>query len=308
MFTLSEDVAAVGVQAKWIDHLVSCGLRVARYASKLEDKQLVLALSVPQRDYAAALIACGWVLGAQRPSMPDPRTFLDKVQPGEIIRLVTKDKVVVAKYCRIGTSSNGATIVITNEGTWCIEKIRAINVIPDGSSCVEVPCKQGRPEPGSLARMAGIDSGWDSWLVSLPSDLVVIGTRSWLDSELSSCICKSEDGNIGNNEIQTVLLPKRQRAAVWNTQIISHVDRQACLELPKTVSAVILDGNGAIKYLPDLQAKIVICVLDRSTATESAEEIIVQYKNTRGVAISLRDDLGWKMSAAFEYMAFEVGV
>jgi len=52
----------------------------------------------------------------------------------------------------------------------------------------------------------------------------------------------------------------------------------------------------------------VICVLDRSTATESAEEIIVQYKNTRGVAISLRDDLGWKMSAAFEYMAFEVGV
>ena len=56
MFTLSEDVAVVGVQAKWIDHLVSCGLRVAHYASTLDDKQLVLALSVPQRDYAAALI------------------------------------------------------------------------------------------------------------------------------------------------------------------------------------------------------------------------------------------------------------
>lgn len=307
MFTLAEDAAAVGVQAKWIDHLVSCGLRAARYVSKLEDKQLVLALSVPQRDYAAALIACGWVLGAQRPSISDPRTFLDKVQPGTIIRLATKDKVVVAKYCRIGTSSNGATIV-TNEGTWCIEKIRAINVVPDGSSYVEVPCKQGRPEPGSLARMAGIDSGWDSWLVSLPSDLVVIGTRSWIDRELSSCICKSGDSNIGNNEIQTVLLPKHHGAAVWNTQILSHVDRQACLELPKTVSVVILDGSGAIKYLPDVQAKIVICILDRSMATESAEEFIVQYRNTRGVAISLRDGLGWKMPAAFEYMAFEVGL
>lgn len=307
MFTLAEDAAAVGVQAKWIDHLVSCGLRAARYASKLEDKQLVLALSVPQRDYAAALIACGWVLGAPRPIVSDPRTFLDTVHSGEKIRLVTRDKVVAAKYCRIGTSANRETL-ITNESTWCIDKIRAINVIPDGSSPAEVPCKQDRPEPGSLARMAGINTDWDSWLVSLPSDLVVIGTRSWIDRELSSCICKSEDGNIGNSEIQTVLLPKHQRAAVWNTQILSHVDRQACLELPKTVSAVILDGNGAIKYLPDLQAKIVICILDRSTATESAEEFIVQYKNTRGVAISLRDDLGWKVPAAFEYMAFEVGL
>ena len=42
MFTLSEDVAAVGVQAKWIDHLVSCGLRVAHYASTLDDKRLFI--------------------------------------------------------------------------------------------------------------------------------------------------------------------------------------------------------------------------------------------------------------------------
>jgi len=41
MFTLAEDAAAVGVQAKWIDHLVSCGLRAARYASKLEDKKRI---------------------------------------------------------------------------------------------------------------------------------------------------------------------------------------------------------------------------------------------------------------------------
>ena len=307
MFTLSEDAAAAGVQAKWIDHLVSCGLRVARYASKLEDKQLVLALSVPQRDYAAVLIACGWVLGAPRPSVSDPRTFLNTVQSGEKIRLVTRDKVVAAKYCRIGTSSNRETL-ITNESTWCIDKIRAINVIPDGSSPAEVPCKQDRPEPGSLARMAAIDSGWDSWLVSLPSDLIIIGTRSWIERELSSCIYKSEDGNIANNEIQTVLLPKHQRSVVWNTRIVSHVDRQACLELPETVSAVILDGNGAIKYLPDIQAKIVICILDRSTATESAEEFIVQYKNTRGLPVSLKDGLGWKMPAGFEYLAFEVGL
>ena len=307
MLTLSEDAAALGVQAEWIDHLVSCGLRIARYASKLEDKRFVLALSVPQRDYAALLIACGWVLGAQRPSISDPRAVLENVQSGDIIRLVTTDKVIVAKYCRTDTSSNGEYIV-TNEGSWQIDRILAIDVMPDGSSCVEVPCSQKRPEPGSLARMVGIDTDWDSWLISLPSDLAIIGTRSWIERELSSCVRKSEHDSIGNNKIQTVLLPESKRSVVWNSQIVSHVDRETCLDLPKTISAVILDGNGAIKYLPDLQAKIVICILDRSTATESAEEFIVQYKNTRGIPVSLSEIHEWKTLPGIEYMAFEVSL
>lgn len=89
---------------------------------------------------------------------------------------------------------------------------------------------------------------------------------------------------------------------------MSYADKDACLNLPASVSTVILDGNGAIKYLQDLHAKIVICVLDRSTSSERVEENIVQYKNTRGVPISLSDTHGWKMLPGIEYMAFEVGL
>lgn len=305
MLTLSEDVAAIGVQAKWIDHLVSCGLRVARYISTLDDKQLVLALSVPQRDYAAALIACGWILGARCPNTSDPRTFLEKVQPGEKICFVTQDKVVAAKYCRIDTSSNGETIV-TNEGTWCIDKILAVDVMPDGPSCVDIPCKQARPEPGALARMAGIDHDWDSWLVSAPADLAIIGTCKWIERELDACICRSEDIALDNDDIKTVLLPWRKGAVAWHTHIVSHVDRDACLNLPDSISTVILDGNAAIKYLPDLRSKVVICILDRSAANELAEESILQYRNTRGIPISLEEMYGWKMLPGIEYMAYEV--
>lgn len=305
MLTLSEDAAALGVQAKWIDHLVSCGLRIARYASKLEGKRLVLALSVPQRDYAALLIACGWVLGAQRPGISDPRAFLEKVQSGEIVRFVDKKKVVAAKLFRIEEESE-RTVLITDQCKRSVDQLTAISGLSDDTEPLETPCRQDRPEPGSLARMAGIDSVWDSWLVSLPSDLAIIGTRSWIERELSSCIRRSEDEGIGNNEIRTVLFPKDQSAVVWNTRIVSHVDRETCLDLPKTISAVILDGNGAIKYLPDLQAKIVICILDRSTATESAEEFIVQYKNTRGIPVSLSEIHEWKTLPGIEYMAFEV--
>ena len=307
MFTLSEDVAAVGVQAKWIDHLVSCGLRAARYASNLEDIQLVLALSVPQRDYAAALIACGWILGARCPNAPDPRTFLDEIESGQIVRFVDKEKVVAAKFFRIEEKSEKA-VLVTDESKWCLEKIAAIDVISDDARPRKVPCRQDRPKPGSLARMTGLDRNWESWLVSAPTDLAIIGTRSWIEHELDACIRRSEDVGLDNNDIRTVLLPRDKDAVAWHTRIVSHVDRDACLNLPDSTSVVILDGNGAIKYLPDLRSKVVICILDRSAANETAEESILQYRNTRGVPISLSEVNGWKMLPGIEYIAYEVSL
>lgn len=305
MFTLSEDVAAVGVQAKWIDHLVSCGLRVAHYASTLDDKQLVLALSVPQRDYAAALIACGWVLGAKRPNVPDPREVLERVEPGQKVCLSDKKHIAAAKFFRIDTKM-GREVLVSDQSTWCIDKIAAINVLSDDMEPTKIPCCQERPKPGSLARMAGMDCDWDSWLVSAPADLAIIGTSKWLDRELDACIRKSEDVVLDSDDIRTVLLPRDKGAVAWHTRIVSHVDRYACLSLPNTVSTVILDGNGAIKYLQDIRAKIVICILDRSTVNETSEEYILQYRNARGVPISLSGVNGWKMLSGIEYMAFEV--
>ena len=307
VFTLSESAAKGGARAKWIDHLVSCGLRAARYASTLENRQLVLALSVPQRDYAAVLIACGWVLGAKCPNVSDPHSLLERLEPGQLVRVVDKEHVVAAKFFRV-ESKRGRKVLVTDQKTWCADKIAAINTILDGMGSLEVPCRQERPKPGSLARMVGIDSDWDSWLVSMPADLAIIGTRSWIEQEMGACIRWSKDTDFGSDDIQNVLFSKERNAVVWNTQIVSYADKDACLNLPASVSTVILDGNGAIKYLQDLHAKIVICVLDRSTSSERVEENIVQYKNTRGVPISLSDTHGWKMLPGIEYMAFEVGL
>lgn len=307
MFTLSEDAAMVGVQAKWIDHLVSCGLRAARYASTLDDKQLVLALSVPQRDYAAALIACGWVLGAKRPNVSDPRRVLERVEPGQKVCLTDKKHIVAAKFFRVDTKM-GRDVLVTDQSTWCIDKITAINVLSDDMEPTKIPCCQERPEPGSLARMAGIDRNWDSWLVSAPADLAIIGTCKWIERELDACIFRSEDIALDSDDIKTVLLPKKKGAVAWHTRIVSHVDRDVCLNLPDSTSIVILDGNGAIKYLPDLRSKVVICILDRSAANETAEESILQYRNTRGVPIALSEVNGWKILPGIEYIAYEVSL
>lgn len=307
VLALAENDQMEGVCARWIDHLVSFGLRTARYSENLGEGQFVLALSVPQRDYAAVLIACGWVLGTQRSNMPEPREFLEKAQPGQKIRMVAKKQIVAANYFGVETRING-DVIVTNEGTWHIDSIAAIAAMSEDMMPAEFPSSQKRPEPGSLASMAGIDSHWDSWLASPPADLALIGTRNWLESELGACISKPKNSSSVNNRIENVLLPKRKRVVAWNAHIVSYADREACLSLPKRICAVILDGNGAIKFLPDIQSKVVICVLDRSTATESAEEFIVQYKNARGIRLSLETSLRMQMPQGFECMGFMVNV
>ena len=129
--------------------------------------------------------------------------------------------------------------------------------------------------------MVGIDSDWDSWLVSMPADLAIIGTRSWIEQEMGACIRWSKDTDFGSDDIQNVLFPKERNAVVCNTQIVSYADKDACRNLPASVSTDILDGMVALNYLQVLPAKIEIWVLDRSTSSERVEVNIVQYINTR---------------------------
>ena len=71
---------------------------------------------------------------------------------------------------------------------------------------------------------------------------------------------------------------------------------------------MILDGNGAVKYLAEIEAPVVICVLDRSVADETGAEIVTQLRNSRGEPVSLSGDLGWQPPAAVEALAFTVAL
>jgi len=80
------------------------------------------------------------------------------------------------------------------------------------------------------------------------------------------------------------------------------------LPLPTEVRCALLDGRGAINYLAEIEASAVICVLDRSVADETAAEMIVQLRNTRGEPFSLRQDLEWFPPAGVEALAFTVAL
>ena len=192
--------------------------------------------------------------------------------------------------------------------TCAVDKVRALSEIGE----CEIPDRdtrsQDRPEPGSMARMAGLDSVWDAWLARPAADLAIIGTKKWLENDLEACLTREGDKDLEHSSIGSLLMPKTTCVATWNTIILPAADLAESLPLPARLNAVVLDGNRAIEYLPDVEAPVVICVLDRSRAEDATEEVIIQWRNNRGEPISLKNDLVWTPPGGVEALGYTVAL
>ena len=155
--------------------------------------------------------------------------------------------------------------------------------------------------------MAGIDKDWEARLAAPAADLAIVGTMTWLKEDFAGFLCREcDDGE--PTPIVDLLLPNVGNHATWFTRVYASARFAEQLPLPADVRAVILDGAGAIKYLAEVETRVVICILDRSVADETAAEIVVQTRNTRGEPVSVVADLGWRVPAGVEALAFTVAL
>lgn len=149
--------------------------------------------------------------------------------------------------------------------------------------------------------MTGIDKDWSARLCSPPQDLALVGTLKWLDEDLTAFLGRGDE----REPVANLLLPAGPRAATWSTRI--YPASQLDVELPPTgVRAVVLDGAAATKYLPAIEAPVVVSIMDRSIADESVPESVISYRNTRGEPVSLEHDLHWMPPGGVEVLGFEV--
>lgn len=299
---LSEDPDLAGRAAHWIGPMVVLGSRAVRHHRRAGDRQLVIALSVPKREFAAALIGCGWVLASDAPTLPDPLDTLRTMQPGQQLRAVNSSQVIAGTFSFLDERSSPPRAQFA--GTpWCVDKIRALAALGEQDTQVREP----RPEPGSIEHMAGLDLAWDARLALPAADLAIVGTLKWLDQDFDAYLTKEEDV-LPPSSIRSLLKPKVTKVATWFTRLFPSARLADHLPLPKDLNAVIMDGNGAIKYLGEIEVPVVICVLDRSVADETAAELVTQLRNTRGEPLSLSDDLGWSPPTGVEALAFTVAL
>ena len=316
---LSEDPLSPAEPAPWIGPLLALGARASRYASRLDGRQLVIAISAPRRDFAAVLTGCGWVLASPAPELAEPLEVLGSLEPGTPVRIITAREVITDTFLRLDETRKPPRLHL-RQSHWVVSGIKALSVL----SALDTPARMPIPRLGIVGAVAHMDDSWLARLAAPAADLAVVGTQKWLWEDLETLVSREGAAELLADYSPHVLRTPRvaipavrsasccclgeAKSATWFSRILPSARFADQLPLAAEVRAVILDGSGAIKYVAEVEAPIVICVLDRSVADETAAEIVVQLRNTRGEPVSIRADLGWRPPAGVETLAFTVAL
>ena len=300
LLTLSDAEIALesSVAAPWIGNLVVLGSRVARWSRAHSDVQIVVALSVPTRDFAASLVACGWMLAAPPPTLDAVALTVASLSPGNPVRVVTTTEVIVDEFWRLDPVRDHLHLRAVG-GRWQLGKVAMISRL----GVPEAPLRQPLPSPGVISTMAGLHHDWPTRLCQPPNDFAIVGRVASLRQDMSAFL-----GRIGEREpISNIVLPKVPNVATWSTRLYpsSHLENEP---IAADLKGVILDGGPAATYLPAVDTPVVVVVLDRSVGDQSPAAGLVSYRNSRGRPLSVLEDLQWSPSPGIEAVAFEVGL
>lgn len=298
---LSEDSQGPAIPAPWIGPLLALGTRASRYVEHLGGRQLVVAISVPRRDFAAALVGCGWMMARPAPRLGPPLSTMRGLARGTPVRVVTERHVLTDCFFELNEVREPARLHLATS-RWHANKIKAIATIDH----LEIPQRQDRPTPGGLGALARLDESWDDRLCRPPQDLAIVGTLAWFQTDLEAYISRAGDPVQARAKLSSFILPTDKHAATWSTRLYAAAKFADKVPLAKEIRAVVLDGLGAARYLAEIEAPLVVVILDRSIADETASEIVVQLRNTRGEPVALDGGIGWRPPAGIEALAFSV--
>lgn len=285
----------------FIGAFVSLGSLLRRYLPNLDGRQLVVAISVPRRDYAAALVGAGWMLSAPAPQLGEPTETLRAIKQGAHVRAVTRDKIVFGAFTCLDETRSPSR-VLTGGKQLMLSSLEAVAEVPD----IRESTSGAVPKSGYLAELTSTTATWRQRLAAPPTDLVMIGTTKWLLEDLSALIGSSsaEDDSAA---LSNYVLPDVPKAASWATALISSARLRETNPIPADCRAAILDRYGAIKYLDEITVPIVVCIIDRSVADDSAAELVVQARVANSQPIDLTS-LRWQCPLGFEALAFTVAL
>lgn len=291
------------VEALWVRELIALGGLAHRYASNMdEEQQLVIALSLPTRSFAAVLVAAGWVLAQPIPKLESPSYFFEHLEPGTPIRVVTDDYVITDDFKEFDKSDG--TVRLRKQQSWKLDKVRAAAVSLGTGGSWRLPL----PIPGDLATWANRNTLWNFKLARPPKEVAIIGTNKWLLDDLQAEVTMEdssaqENGNTANS-LSALLTPfgDQDDEAFVELRSARRWDEEP--ELREEVLLAIFDGSSAISRLSEVDCAVSIALIDRSLVDDSGSEAVLQLRYSNSEPISLRDSLHWKTGSPIEALAF----
>lgn len=297
VFELADDPQSCPVPAPWAGGYLALGARLARYADGLDSRQLIVVLSVPRRDFVAVLVGAGWALTRPpKAGAGNPAAVTAGGGTGLWYRAVNSSYVYNGKLSAVDETTNPPRIRFAGSN-YRVDGFQLMAV----SSSLEEDIRQARPVPGSITRFSGADREWDDRLVAPAQDLALIGIETRLRSDLEAILVRG--GESEGESLEALLLPWERKAATWFSRIHSSASLDA---FPPGYGGVILDGQGAIKFIEEILSPVVVCIVDRSVADETQVVNLVNKRITEGAEVSASAALEWKPPTGVEVMAFEV--
>ncbi len=301
---LADDFGAPLAAAPWIGAFVSFGSLLRRYEQRLDGRQLVVAIAVPCRDYVAALIGAGWVLSSPAPILDPPIEVFRAAKRSTFLRGVTDNLIVTGAFSMLEENRPDPRVIIGGR-QFLVARYRAVKVLDEAAS---VAGREEVPKPGFLATLTRAADNWLERLAAPPMDLALVGTAKWLREDLGAVIGNGADEQSEGTRLSSYVLPDAERAATWSTPVIPSAHLGEGAAFPALCLTTILDGYGAIKYLNDITVPIVVCIIDRSIADDSAAGLIIEARLSNSRPISVVDDLKWAPPRAVEALAFTVAL
>lgn len=299
--SLAESQTSASVVAPWAGPLVALGACLARAAKMFDGRQVVVAISVPQRSFAAALVGLGWSLVQPLTTLTtDPKEVFGTAIRGTSYRAVTATDVWWGVFEGLDMTSRGRHLRFADR-TFDLDRFQAAAPALDTG----VPKRMPRPAANGIANLAGVASEWERRLVSPVANLAVVGTKKWIADDLGAVL---GDGTEAGDLLETLLLPRTEQSATWFSEIYSSARLGSGSFPSSSFDAVILDGAGSIKYLSSMESSVVVCIVDRSVADPTAPDLVVQARNQLGQPVSLARDVKWAPPVGIEALAFTVAL
>ena len=307
-FFLSEGPNGPCVSGDWIYQLIALGSRASRYINFVESEQVIVVISVPSREFVAALIAYGWVLAKPvRPRML-PLEVIRSAQPGTMMRLVNQGEVVCGRFDRLECPRESATAarVIVSGYKWAVDRLSAAAIVanvPVGDG--ELRRQKRHSLRNNLYAVDDIDL-WDCWLANMSEDIAIIGPKKRLMEDLEVSLLRSEEDDVSAGAIRRVVIPNEPDVPVWNTGIFSPSNLSEDSALIGQKQLVILDGSEAISLLEDVSSPLVVCVFDRQKPHQWACDYLRAQKAYSCELIDLAEKVRWTPLPGIEATAFRV--
>lgn len=234
------------------------------------------------------------------PELSPPLETLMALVPRTSVRVVTRNEVLVDDFLDVDLTVSPARVRLSGS-QWQIDKIEAVAVADQ----LESPVRSRRIEPRGISKLFRRDLSWSNRICRPPQDLLIVGSVNRIRDDLNSYLSVDSEAYEAER-LSDILLVETDGAATWSTRLMTTATFVDDLLSPLEATAAVLDGATAIKYVAEVTAPVVIAIVDRSVADESASEILLQLRASRGRPISSENELRWTPPEGIEILAFAV--